>query len=228
MAAIRGSLVVRDPYPLQWPEGWARTPHHKRAVPKFIDRFAIDRKSVLHQIRRLMGGWRVVITSNLPVRGDGLPYANAPKMTSDPGIAIYWVDRRGRERVIACDRWRTPGQNLRAIDMSIIAIRGLDRWGATEMVERAFAGFAALPAGDGTEYGEALPPCVRPWREILGVDVPPYTELDGEDLMVVAKARYRKLIQDAHPDRGGDAEIAHQLNVAIGAAEEELQPSAAR
>lgn len=155
-----------------------------------------------------------MITSNLPTRQDGLPYYAS---TDDPGIAVWWVER-GAERVVACDRWYRADENLRAIIKTLEAMRGLDRWGATEMAERAFAGFAALPPGS----AGSMPTGPRPWREVLGATFGPWPELAKDELLVLAKSRHRKLIAIAHPDAGGDVARAAELNVAIASAEAEL------
>src|SRR3546814_19053229 len=49
----------------------------------------------------------------------------------------------------ACDRWDTVRDNVRAIGKTIEAIRGIERWGASDMMERAFSAFEALPAPGG-------------------------------------------------------------------------------
>ena len=103
--------MTRSSYPLQWPPGWPRTRNRPKR-PAFIAQFARDRDHVIHQLRK-RGSARIVITSDLPVRNDGLPYANAS--CSDPGIAVWWVEK-GRERVMACDRWPSVAFNLRALD----------------------------------------------------------------------------------------------------------------
>lgn len=203
--------MARDPYPLQWPEGWPRTESWKRGKPQFGAQFARDRDSVFRQLKRGRRASNIVITSDLPTRNDGMPYANAS--CSDPGIAVWWIEK-GRERVLACDRWRHINYNLRAIDLTLEALRGLDRWGASEVVERAFAGFAALPPGADAPRGP------RPWRDVIGGSWP--EGIDRDELFVIAKSRYRKAIEAAHPDRGGDPAVAAELNVAIAAAEAEL------
>lgn len=215
----------RSPHPLQWPEGWARTPYgqrHGRGTQRwqarFEARFAIDRDAVIRQLKRR--GSQIVITSNLPVRGDGLPYASSPKQLDDPGVAVYWVEK-GRERVIACDRWRTVDLNLRAIDLSLEALRGLDRWGATEMVERAFAGFAALPGAGETTFGEGIadpreiePP--RDWIGTFGLDVSAELWRDKE----IVEKIYKRLALGVHPDHNGDGDARMvALNAAWAAAE---------
>lgn len=205
---------MREPYPLQWPPGLKRATY--RGFPKFASQFAQNRDSVIQQLKR-RGASQIVITSDLPVRLDGLPYASSG--CADPGIAVWFV-KRGKEHSMACDHWARIGDNLRAIDKSLEAFRGLDRWGAAEVVEQAFAGFAALPAA----AGDGAPPeqIVRPWREVLG-GFP--AGLDAADLLVLAKARYRKLIAENHPDRGGAHEIAAELGAALAAAETELTPA---
>ena len=206
-------MAKRDPYPLQWPDGWKRST--SRGVPRFTGAFARDRDSVIHQLKMRRGS-HIVVTSDLPTRNDGLPYANAT--CQDPGIAVYWIER-GKEQVIACDRWRTVGQNMRAIDLSIEALRGLDRWGATEMVERAFAGFAALPPGSNSSAPPQ--PARRSWREVFQVNGLEQ-HVGPAELFVIVKTRYRDAIKKAHPDAGGDHAIAAELNAALAEAECEL------
>lgn len=203
--------MARDPFPLQWPEGWPHTPTWKRRRSLFEPHFVEDRDNVMRWLRKR--GGLVVITSNLPTRQDGLPYYAS---TGEPGIAVWWVEK-GHERVVACDRWLRADENMRAIAKTLEAMRGLDRWGASEMVERAFAGFAALPPGEHTN-GAPLPRR-RPWREVIGGAWPP---LEPAELLAIAKARHRTLIQRHHPDRGGDAALAAELNAALAEAEDEL------
>lgn len=204
------STIKRDPYPLQWPETWPRTENWKRARPKFRAMFVRDRNAVIKQLQMRRAS-QIVITSDLPTRNDGLPYANAN--CQDPGIAVWWVEK-GREQVIACDRWNHVVFNLRAIDMSLEALRGLDRWGASEMVERAFAGFAALPPG--------TPPPQRSWRYVFDVATNLNDVLSKADIMALVRQRHRDAIKSAHPDAGGSHERAAELNVALAEAEKEL------
>ena len=189
---------MRESYPLQWPEGWARS-NASRSRFK-VASFVQVRDRVLSQLR-MLGGANRVITSNLPVRLDGLPYAYAAE-PADRGVAVYWVEA-GRERVIACDRWRNVRDNLHAIELSLDALRGLARWGTSSIVERAFAGFAALP------------PAAPEWRIVFGLA----SAASMEDVDVV----YRLLARTAHPDRGGSHEAMQRLNAARAAARAELE-----
>ena len=212
--------MPRSPYPLSWPDGWPRTERYKRDRSAFdIDRgFNAARDGALHCLHLMRGVSHVVITSNLPVNTRGLPYTTNQGNIDDPGIAVWWV-QKGEERVIACDRWLSATENMRAIDKSLEALRGLDRWGATQIVERAFAGFAALPPGSGTEIIPD-PPASTHWRDVLGLrDV---DRLSKAHQLIIVRANYRELIARAHPDRGGTHEQAAALGAALAAAEKEL------
>jgi hypothetical protein len=187
-----------DSYPLQWPEGWPRTERPKRS--RFDVSLPRARDELLNEIR-LMGGRYPVISSNLATRRDGLPYANQ-KEPSDKGVAVYFQDRHGRPKVFACDRWDQVADNIRAIGKTLESLRGIERWGVTEAMERAFAGFDALP-----------PP--KSWRDFFG-DVQ-----TREDL----KRRYREQAKKMHPDSGGSEAAMAELNAHYQEAERELSAS---
>lgn len=170
-------------YPLTWPVGWPRTPVHMRGWSNF--KTTTDK--AFHQLLRqleLMGARRVIISSNLKLRQDGAPYANQPR-SNDEGIAVYFV-RRGQDYSLACDKFAKREDNLRALTLTIEAIRGIERWGSSDLMERAFTGFAALPA----------PVDVRQWWEVLQVPA------DAHHSNV--EASYRRLRSQHHPDNGGD------------------------
>jgi hypothetical protein len=186
--------------PLQWPDGWPRTTMPTRS--RFSCTFAQARDGILHQLD-LMGvpDYRVVLSTNVPLRRDGLPYANCPE-PDDPGAAVYWTTPEGHRRVMPCDRWDRVRDNLRAIERSLEALRGLDRWGTPGIVERAFTGFAALPAA------------ASDWRSVLGTS--------GDVTLEQVRAQYRRLSREAHPDLGGSPHEQQRLNAAMAAAEAEL------
>jgi hypothetical protein len=210
--------MKRQPYPLQWPSRLPRTKAAERRWSQFGGRSRGDLsphatgQEVVEELTRL-GAANAVITSCLPSRGpEGIPFADAPK-GDDPGIAV-WFEFRRVERVFACDRWRMPAENLRAIAKSIEAMRGLDRWGVADVLEGVFAGFAAaLPAGA---------PVKREWREVPGGTWP---EIAPEELAAIAKARHRRLIAVVHPDAGGDVARAAEVNAALDEAIAELGES---
>lgn len=196
---------MRQPFPLDWPPSWARTKN--RETSSFSTGLAQTRDRCLNEIRK-MGGIQIVITSNMPTRRDGLPYSTGDRGVVDPGVAVYWVGEKREERVIACDRWSRCNDNLHAITLSVAALRGLERWGSSSIVERAFAGFAALPPAPDE-------PVERAWRAILEIDL-------NEESISRVREQYRDLVKKAHPDVGGDVIKMQRINQAWEIAQREL------
>lgn len=188
-----------DAYPLSWPAHWPRTARPEPS--RFGVTFAVARDHLLDELARL-GATDIVLSSNVELRRDGLPYANRPE-PDDPGVAVYFR-LNGENRCIPVDRWDRVKDNLRAAGLTVAALRGLDRWGANQIVDAAFRGFAALPAGGTTETSA--------WWEVLGVarDASPAT----------VRAAYRELVKRHHPDRGGVAETFHAIQMAWEQAQE--------
>jgi len=79
---------------------------------------------------------------------------------------------------------------LRAVWKTIEALRGIERWGAKEMVNAAFRGFKALP--ETIIMGEHT---ARAWWEVLQVS----QTADWD----VIDAAYKRLLHKVHPDKGG-------------------------
>lgn len=181
-------------YPLAWPDGWPRTPAAKRAASRFKTGYLDAFDDLVNELR-LIGASGVVVSSNAPLRRDGRPYADAMKDDLDePGVAVYWRNKAGQPRVMARDGHPTPAENLRAIGLVIEALRAIERHGGSHMMERAFAGFTALPA----------PGSAKPWHVVLGLQ--PTAKRDE------ISAAHRKLINEHHPDKGGSAERAAEIN----------------
>ena len=176
--------------PLQWPAGWPRT--RWRESSRFDTSLDAARDGLLHELT-LMGATRILISSNVVLRLDGQPAARQP-IPSDPGVAVYFrLD--GQDRAIPCDRWNRLHDNIQAIRLTVAALRGLDRWGARQMVDAAFSGFAALQA-----------PAATGWWTMLGVE----PDAGRERI----ERAYRTMAMDRHPDRGGDAEAFRLLTEA--------------
>lgn len=167
-------------YPLAWPMGWGRTSRRSRS--RYSDRSVAMARIELTDELRLMGARDVVISSNLQLRNDGLP-RSGQRQPLDPGVAVYFK-RKGADGCFACDTWLSVEDNLWAIVLTIRALRQIDRAGASDMLDRAFTGFQALPAPSSE------------WWQVLGV------ESDVAEVLV--RARYRELVKLHHPDAGGD------------------------
>lgn len=190
-------------FPLQWPQGWPRTPDYKRQSDRIFagkTYGAVTMARAGEQLRdelRLLGAASTVISTNVALRQDGLPYSDQRKLT-DPGVAIYF-QLKGKPMAMASDRYTTVGGNMRSLALAIDAMRQLERHGGGVMMERAFTGFAALPPPNQVK---------RAWRDVFGL--PRGMRLD----MDAVGARYRALAKDRHPDRGGSHELMAELSAA--------------
>jgi hypothetical protein len=175
-------------YPLTWPSGWPRACGRARSA--FQCSFAAARDGLMTELR-LMGAQYVLLSTNVELRRDGLPYSKAPEPV-DPGVAVYFL-WRGKQMTFACDRWDRVKDNVRAVGKTIEALRGIERWGASDMMERAFSAFEALPAPE-------------QWWQVLGVSASASAaEID---------AAYRAKARAAHPDTGGSDAAMARLNAA--------------
>lgn len=192
---------MADAFPLQWPEGWARTLAHRRGRARYKLTPDAATGHLVAELGRL-GALRssVVVSSNVPLRRDGLPYSNG-RSPEDPGIAVYWSTNAFKDRVIACDKWDKVHDNIHAIGLAIEGLRAIDRAGASQILERAFSAFGALPPSSAA-------PVVRPWWEVL--DIP--QSAIGVLSIAMVEARYRELATKAHPDRGGSDAAMAELN----------------
>ena len=186
-------------YPLAWPEGWKRTSDGARKnYGPFKTTFDKARRELYDELRKL-GAQSVTVSSNIPLRLDGHPRSDSARRTiSDPGVAVYFM-LRGRQMVMARDVFWNVHDNLRSIGLAIEHLRGMERHGGGDMMERAFEGFASI----------AAPGAQKGWREILGI--PP----NGAVTIEIAESQYRQRAKRAHPDMGGSQEAMAELNAAI-------------
>lgn len=223
-------METQQRFPLAWPAGWKRTTYGQRRRAKFSrikstyrpssrpgERGYTSKQSerltigdgtarLSGEMRRMgvrNGDW--LISSNVSVRLDGLPYANAAQ-PPDPGVAVYFRLGSKREpRVLACDVWDRVADNLAAIAGHVEALRAIDRYGVGTL-EQAFAGYAAIPQKTGG----------ADWRTELGFSAG--ASVAVEDIEAVFKV----LARARHPDSGGTHEAMARLNEARAAAQKEI------
>lgn len=181
---------MTEAYPLAWPAAKPRT--NRRDRSRFDVTFAKARDELFKELA-LMGARMPVLSTNVNLRRDGLPYANQPE-PRDPGVAVYFTWKK-RELCFSCDRWDRVRDNIQAIRHTISALRGLERWGTGDMVEAAFRGFEALP-----------PPKGKEWFDVLEVSPNSSPEQIEES--------YRRLAKQHHPDLGGDSDKMSDINAA--------------
>lgn len=77
-------------------------------------------------------------------RIDGLPRANARQLS--PGVILSLVGTPHGDLRYACHRFRSWEDNVRALALSLEALRKVDRYGVTKRGEQ-YAGWKALTAG---------------------------------------------------------------------------------
>jgi len=201
-------------YPLQWPQGWPRTENRhqarfgktettrnttfaattwKRLRPITIAE-ATNRVRIELQ-RMAVRSDDFVISTNLLLRLDGFPRSDQ-RQVKDPGVAVYWTATNGaRPLVMAIDLYDQVTDNLAAIAATLEAMRQIKRHGGAMILERAFTGFAALPAP---------PDC---WA-VLGLDV-----TRKPDRLSIDSA-FRRIAKTVHPDNGGSEDMFQRLTLA--------------
>lgn len=187
-------------YPLAWPPGWPRTPAGKRIPGPFRvskDRVAESKYTSYRELSMLEASQRVVdelrrfgvpggdsiVSTNIKLRLDGFPRGDQP-MPADPGVAVYW--RRPDDRQTKCmaiDIYNRVEHNIAGIAATLHAMRAIERHGGSRILDRAFEGFIALPAGQ------------KPWRQVFGF-------ADDEKISHLRlEGAYRTARSEAHPDR---------------------------
>ena len=194
---------MTEAYPLAWPPGWPRTPPHKLDDSRYrfarsgvggnsgrsIWTFAAARDALLDEVQRL-GGRSPVLSTNFQTDRNGMP-TDRGRRPPDEGVAIYFT-RNFKQTVMACDMHMRAEENMRSLALSIEAMRALARHGGGTMMDRAFDGFAALPA-----------PGKIAWWHILGV---PQSAGKGD-----IEAAFKAKAKTAHPDAGGSNALMAEL-----------------
>ena len=183
---------TKSAYPLQWPPAWPKTEAIKRERGKFQSTLSSALNMLKDEVR-LLGGKNLVLSSNCTLGHE------KPK---DPGVVAYF-HYDGNEVAVPCDRWQRVEHNVKAIALTIEAMRGMERWGAKHMIKAMFSGFKALPSSE------------KNWWDVLQcrADSPPD----------IIRANYRRLAVDYHPDRGGtNAQMAETVRAGMAEIQTEV------
>jgi hypothetical protein len=180
-------------HPLQWPPGWPKTAPKEKQQGVFKSTISSALTLLRTEISRF-GGTNVVLSSNFTLGNE------SPKET---GVVAYFL-LDGQQMAIPCDRWYKIEHNIQAIALTIEAIRGMDRWGAKNMIKAVLQGFLALPERS----------TVPDWWDVL--------ECRRDSPLDVVRAQYKRLAHDHHPDHGGSAGKMSEVNAAWATAQKEL------
>ena len=190
-------------FPLQWPTGWQRKPAHARTRGKFSHRGkAMTIAAGVERVREELGRLGVndadlVINTNLKLRLDGFPRSDQGE-PMDPGVAVYWINAKKPDqppKCMAVDRYDEVQDNLAAVAATLEAMRSIERHGGAAILDRAFTGFAALPAPAAGK---------RDWWTVL--------ELPATATEAQIRDAYARLARVHHPDKGGDAQRMAEIN----------------
>jgi len=189
---------MTEAFPLKWPLGRERHSKYSRKPAPFKTTPGRARDELLHELK-LLGARDVVISSNVATYrrgGQDIMYADQSASKEDPGVAVYYT-WKGEQYALACDRYTTVTDNLQALNKTVNAIRGIERWGTGEMMKAAFSGFKALPEQSTSEVV---------WYEVL--------EVSPKANKAQVKEAYRKKAMECHPDRGGSTEKFNRVQTA--------------
>lgn len=176
--------------PLQW--AGAQTPPSKRR-PRWTFKASYSETLLLldSELEKL-GASELVLEADFreqDIRIDGQVRANA-RQPEFPGVRIAFDSKHG-PLVYATDAYEFWQHNVRAIALSLQALRAVDRYGVTKRAEQ-YTGWRAIGTGpaDAVVTTEVA-------RDLLLALV---GEVDGDNSNL---ALYRRAVKIAHPDRGG-------------------------
>ena len=135
------------------------------------------------------------------IRNDGWPRSNARRPV-DPGVLVSFRTPTG-ELSFPCDRYTAWEDNLRAIALSLEALRAVDRYGVTRQAEQ-YKGWKALPpASAGSGECMTAEQAARFITAQSGIFVS-HVKTDMDAL----KRAYRQAALKLHPDRPAGSESA--------------------
>lgn len=186
-----------EAYPLQWPLGYERTLPGSRKDSLFKQSMDKAQQNLRAQLK-MMKATDLVVSTNIPVRKDGMMYADyMARRIDDPGVAIYFkID--GVSVSMCCDYYNRVWENIHALALAIEGLRTIQRHHVSEFIKRAFTGFTALPPAADTPENP-----IRIW-DILGLPGKP-------DSISQVKNAYYEQAKVKHPDAGGSVSEWNEL-----------------
>lgn len=144
------------------------------------------------------------------LRNDGLPRSDAK--FSDPGVILTFETPTG-SMSFPCDHYAHWQCNLRAIALSLQALRAVDRYGVTRRAEQ-YQGWKKLPPPSDQPFATKEEAALFMWSQA-------YPGVEPQDIRVIItsegarQAVYINAARRLHPDAGGGN---HELFVRLQAA----------
>jgi hypothetical protein len=127
--------VIDRKSPLAWPENEARTPgHQKRSKSLFNTSLGRTLDQLEAELLRFRAK-NIVLSIDLPFRGK----------INDSAAALFFDLPGGRAIAICCDLYLKQDDNVRALYKIVEGMRTIERFGGSNVSQKTFTGFAALP-----------------------------------------------------------------------------------
>lgn len=195
---------------MRWP-GQLRRPEQRDPGRRFRASWQAT-TDLLEREAAMIGTRELVIqlaVEEAELRRDGWPRAHT--QPRHPGATVVVPDSDHGRLSWSTDRYQAWRHNVRAIALSMQALRAADRHGV--MAGRQYAGFRELGAGDG---GEAWQPSVDEAAQFLAHNSGCIGDaweplLKRQELVDDA---YRRAAKRLHPDVGGDPQAFQRLQTA--------------
>lgn len=191
-------------YPLDWPFGYSRTTKADITWSRFDQTMDKEQQALKIEINRLKAD-DLIISTNIRVykNSENFYAQDLNKSLEDNGVAIYFK-YKGKDIAMCCDKYNKIWENMYALAKGIEALRGMERWGVSDFIEKAFTGFQAI-----AEKSEMFSRSI--W-EILGLNEKP-------ESTVIIHQCYKKMTKECHPDMpNGSSEKWHELQNAYNSA----------
>jgi hypothetical protein len=187
-----------------WPK--EPTPPHRRKTSPFEVKYQRLLDDLERELKHL-GARDIVIQAYFrheDIRNDGWPRSSV--RPSESGVILSFLKRDKQEIAFPCDTYTTYESNLRAISLTLTALRAIDRYGVTQHAEQ-YKGWAKLPpAADRMEVKDALSFI----RLYTGIEPTSPERLDEA---------YRAAARKVHPDVTG----SDQQFILLGRARQSIQ-----
>lgn len=209
------AVTFRPLDPTRWPG-----PPSTRRSPQFRSTWSQTLGLLDHELRAIRAKDVIIEAAFRPgeIRNDGWPRADA-KDPGFPGVMLSFESMHGPLRyltdVYSSGSWydrgnyvRVPGwqANLRAIALSLEALRAVDRHGVSRHGEQYQGWQDALPPGRPMPAAMTVEDAAR----LLGLDPDDYEPNDVGWRGAVTIA-FRLASKEHHPDAGGDPETFRRL-----------------
>jgi len=147
--------------------------------------------------------------SESQIRRDGGVHARATPVS--PAVRVSFNSDQG-PLLYACDRYNTWQDNVRAIALSLEALRKVARYGVADSGEQ-YRGWQAISNRPNEMSREQAAEFIAHWS-----DQPGYATVTGADLLAtptLIREIYRQAAKRAHPDvTGDDGDTMARLNAA--------------